>query len=489
MAHQLPFSPPHLFDGNIFYPERHTLAFSETLLAPAVASAPFLWLGAGQILVYNLLFLSGFVLSGFGTALLLHDLTKSIGAAIVGGIVFAFLPFRMDHLAHLQIQQAEWIPLSLWAFHRVLASGRIRDGLWLGLFVACQALSCMYYGVFLASYLVVAGGMLLLSNPTIARARLPMLAAGLILAAALLAPAAKAYSAARHVVGERPRAEVVAGSAEWGHFIAPPDNNLLYRRWLARFGAPERRLFPGFLAIALTAIALWPPWSITRAAYAVGLMFAVDMTRGFNGLTYQFLYEHILPFRALRIPARMAIMVGFSLAVLAGFGVARLASALRSPIARGALAFSLSIIALGEYLSVPLQLTTIPVTPPEIYGDLMRDHADSPTVAIVEFPVAREDPTYMYYSTFHWQNLLNGYSGFTPPSYIRLVQALEGFPDARSLSELHWRGTRYALIHGELSEPGEYERTIHRIDTCHCELRLLARRPWLGREISLYRLD
>src|SRR6266540_2855957 len=38
VAHQLPVAPAHLFDANIFYPERRTLAFSETLLAPSAAA-------------------------------------------------------------------------------------------------------------------------------------------------------------------------------------------------------------------------------------------------------------------------------------------------------------------------------------------------------------------------------------------------------------------------------------------------------------------
>jgi hypothetical protein len=488
VAHQLPFSPPHLFDGNIFYPERHALAFSETLVVPALSVAPLLWSGAGHILAYNLVFLSGFVLSGFGAALLVRELTRNTGAAILAGIVFAFLPYRMDHYAHLQLQQAEWIPLALWAFHRVLANGRFRDGLWLGVFVACQALSCVYYGVFLAAFLVVVGGTLLLSNLTIARARLPVLAAGVVLALVLLVPMARAYGAARRTVGERSSAEAVVGSATWRNFLATPDNNVWYGQWSSRFADPERRLFPGMVAIALAIVALWPPWSWTRLAYALGLLFAIDVTRGFNGLTYQYLYDYVTPFRALRIPARMGVMAGFSLAVLAGFGTARLAAAIRRPPLRLAFVMTLCIAALLEYRSFPLSLTTIPRSPPDIYADLLYDRGDSPTTAIIEIPIARQDPTYMYYSTFHWQSLLNGYSGFLPPSYIRLVQSMEDFPDARSLLMLHSRGARYALIHGELLGPDEYQRLIHRVDTCQCELKLVSRRPWQGSEISLYRV-
>ena len=42
IAHQLPRDPLHLFDGNIFYPNGSTLAYSEPLLIPGVDFAcPF----------------------------------------------------------------------------------------------------------------------------------------------------------------------------------------------------------------------------------------------------------------------------------------------------------------------------------------------------------------------------------------------------------------------------------------------------------------
>src|SRR5262245_305925 len=34
VAHQFPYAPARIFDANIFHPERRTLAYSETLLAP-----------------------------------------------------------------------------------------------------------------------------------------------------------------------------------------------------------------------------------------------------------------------------------------------------------------------------------------------------------------------------------------------------------------------------------------------------------------------
>src|SRR5690349_6772001 len=104
VAHQLPRAPAHLFDANIFYPERRTLAYSETLLAPGIAAAPLHWIGLGPLLVYNIVFLSGFIVSGAGTALLVRSLTGNASAGLVAGLIFAFLPYRIDHYPHLQLQ-------------------------------------------------------------------------------------------------------------------------------------------------------------------------------------------------------------------------------------------------------------------------------------------------------------------------------------------------------------------------------------------------
>jgi hypothetical protein len=167
--------------------------------------------------------------------------------------------------------------------------------------------------------------------------------------------------------------------------------------------------------------------------------------------------------------------------------VAQLSALVRSKPGRWALAFTLSLLIMAEYRSRPLELSTVPEVPPAIYADLLRDRGDGPDVAIVELPIAREDPTYMYYSTFHWQYLLNGYSGFFPPSFDNLVTRLRSFPDPVSLEALRSRAARYVVIHGELFSPEDYARIVSAANG-NAGLTLVARRPWQGREMSLYRI-
>src|SRR4051812_37141443 len=228
VAHQLPIAPAHIFDANIFYPERNTLAYSETLLVPGLFAAPLYWLGVGPIVIYNLVFLSGFALSGVGVALLVRRLTGDGGAAIVAGLVFAFAPYRIDHYAHLQLQQTQFIPLALWAFHRLLDSNRLRDGVLFGVFIASQMLSCMYYGIFLLPYLTVVCGTLLIASGSMPRRRLAALAATVAVVTVVMLPVGRAYLAARKVVGERGLGEVAQNSATWRNYLAPPEVNIVY---------------------------------------------------------------------------------------------------------------------------------------------------------------------------------------------------------------------------------------------------------------------
>jgi len=501
VAHQLPRAPAHLFDANIFYPERNTLAYSETLLVPGLFAAPLHWLGVAPILIYNLVLLSGFAVSGVGVALLVRRLTGNDGAAILSGIIFAFPPYRIDHYAHLQLQQTQFIPLALWAFHRLLDTGRLRDGVLLGLCAACQMLSCVYYGVFLIPYMAVVCGTMLIAKGELSRDRLvALVAAGAVVSVALV-PVGRAYLAARKVVGERRTDEIARNSATWRNYLAPPEVNIVYGKVFARFMDPERRLFPGFAAVALALVGLWPRTreglrGFARApqfAYALGLILAFDVSLGFNGVIYRGLYDYFLPFKALRIPARMGLMVGFSLAILAGYGAARIAGRLRSETTRRAVLTLIGVVMLIEYASTPIELWAAPRRPPEVYADLVRDVGDGPTSVIFEFPTGMmEDPEYLYYSTFHWQNLVNGYSGFFPPSYVQIVNAVRDFPDDRSISAIKQRGTRYLVIHGEWLYGARYEELVAALDQ-RPDMKRVSRHPWQREdkhaEISVYRVS
>ena len=357
VAHQITRDPVHLFDANIFYPARHTFAFSDAMLVPALMGAPLIWLGVPQLVAYNLLLLSGFALSGIGMFVLVRSLTGSAGAALVAGFVFAFLPFRFVHYAHLELQMAQWMPLCLWALHRTIQHGRIRDGLMTGLFFALQTLSAMDHAIFFATFLIPLVAALLIAGgrDRLIRAIRPLVA-GALLAGVLVAPLAIPYLEARQAVGERPEWEVKFYSATPANYLAAHPRNALFGKLTAGWGQQERELFQGIVVPLVAIVALWPPLSAARIGYVLALLLAFEASLGFNGLSYRWLYDHVLPYKGLRVPARMAMLVGLSLSVLVGYGVARL-TARRST--RTAFAITLTIAGL-VFVEDPLHPTVEP---------------------------------------------------------------------------------------------------------------------------------
>jgi hypothetical protein len=483
--HQLPRAPLALFDANQFHPERLTLTYSDSMLVPALMAAPLFWMGVHPVVVYNVLLLASFVLSGVAMFFLARALTGRIDAALVAGILFALYPYRFEHYSHLELLMTMWMPLALLGLHRTLAGGRWRDGLATGLAFALQTLSSLYYGCFLAVYMFVVGGAIWLGR---GRPRQPIraLAAGGLLAAVLIAPVASGYIASRPMMGNRDEPTIQFYSAVGRDYLKPTYRSRLYERW-SEGGNPERELFPRLMPVILTGVALWPPLSAARIAYVLGLVFAVDASFGFNGPTFTTLHAVVLPFKGLRVPARFSVLAGMTLAILAGYGAARLLA--RRPRQRTALGGALLALVIVEALPT-IRLQRVWDEPPAIYAGIA---GAEPPVVLAEFPMPRDiyrsdfDTRYLYFSTFHWQKLVNGNSGFFPPSYFELLASVDDFPNDASLSYLRSRGVQYLTLHGAFTNAARYADSIAWLDA-RPDLELVAAAPWEGAESRLYRV-
>ena len=489
LAHQLPRDPLHLFDANIFHPERYALAFSDAMIVPSLMVAPLVWSGVHQIVAYNVLLLSGFVLSALAMFVLVRSLTGHTAAALIAGAVFGFLPYRFLHYGHVELQMAQWMPLCLWALHRTVAGGRLRDGLLAGIFLTLQTLSSFYYGIFFVTYLAVVVPVFLIGagRAKASRAVRP-LTAGVALAALLTIPFTIPYFRARDTVGQRGVEEIQIYSAEPHNYMAAPYPNVMFgvSSWRENLGGPERELFQGIAVPLLVIVALWPPLSATRIAYALGLALAFDASLGFNGFVYPFLHAFAFPYHGLRVPARMAILVGLSLALLAGFGTARIA---RLSPRRWLTAAALATLAAGillEYRST-VRLRHVWRSPPPVY-----DALPSSARVIFEMPLVNPDmalePLYMYFSTFHWRRLVNGYSGFSPRSRQQLVDMMETFPDDAGMAELRRREVDAIVVHGAFHRSTDaYRKLVEALDQRQ-DVVLVRTVKWNEHESRVYRM-
>jgi hypothetical protein len=481
-------STADLFAGNVFYPEPRVLTFSDALIAEAVLASPLLWAGLPPVLVHNIMLLGGIVLSGAGAFALGRHLTGSAAAGTVAGMIFAFAPYRFDHYMHMELQWAVWAPLALLALDRAIATGACRWGLLTGLCIALQFLSSIYYGIFLATLLALVAGLLLLARPPRWTRAAAALACGAMLGAALCLPYAAPYMRTRQELGGRGLDEVTTYSARpRDYLVATPANALYGDPVPRRTSRPERRLFPGALAVlfALTALALRRP-PITVYVYLLALVAAFEMSLGIDSYAYGFLRTWIPAFDALRAPARLGLFVLLFLAALAAFGYAAIERTLRPRWRPLLAAGAIALLAL-EYWTVPLRLIPYPNTPPPLYAWL----AGQPRGLVAELPLPAQlpghDARFMYMSTFHWMPTINGYSGFYPESYLGRLARLADFPGDGATRHLHRAGVAYVIVHPEAYPQGEGTRVVEALHANPSYLHLGTFDSGLG-EARVYRL-
>lgn len=111
--HQILKDPLHLYRANIFYPAQNALAHSDSLIVPSLTSLPFRIFTREPTVLFNLAFVIAFASAGFFMYLLVFNLTKSRAIAVIGGIFYAFSPFRLDNITHLQYASHQWLPLAV----------------------------------------------------------------------------------------------------------------------------------------------------------------------------------------------------------------------------------------------------------------------------------------------------------------------------------------------------------------------------------------
>jgi hypothetical protein len=193
---------------------------------------------------------------------------------------------------------------------------------------------------------------------------------------------------------------------------------------------------------------------------------------------YAWLYRLMPGFDFIRVPSRLTLLTLLGLAVLAGVGTESLVAALRGRL-RTVGAIAIPGLLLVELAAFPLDARPYPVTIPAMEQWL----AQYPErVPIVELPVpdprdavqsARLHSLYMLYSTVHWHELVNGYSGFTPPRHDELFRTLVNFPDGTSLDALNKMGIRLAVIHKGLYSEEEWAHLGQKIAVWENQLRLV----------------
>jgi len=114
IGHAILHSPLHLLDANIYWPDKHSLAFSDMLLGYAPAALVAAHGPQAALAVHNLLVLFANALAFLGAYLLARELGAGRWGGVAAGAAFAYAPWRLAQTGHLHVISSGGIPLALY---------------------------------------------------------------------------------------------------------------------------------------------------------------------------------------------------------------------------------------------------------------------------------------------------------------------------------------------------------------------------------------
>ncbi len=524
-----------IFDTNILHPYPLTLAYSEHFILLTAQILPLILLPDSHLVGLNVSVLLTFVLSGYGMYLLMTAWTHNRWAGVIAGLLFAFSPNRFGQLNHLELLITPWMPLTLLTLHWTLTRPDRRTAIALIVLLNLQALSGFHFFFNLVIACILMTSIYLLTGRIHWRWGLWLTGGVSVLSVLLLnSPIWAMYLRFSDLMGAvRTAGEVRVYSAALTDYLTAIPYNSLYGWTFGYWPADDRQFQPlmpfgvtgALLAMLGVGLMIYDlrftiydlrfrkqnrslrqaqaagvePVETNRLLFPIllsllGLLLSFGLYENSVGAAwawlmayspYQWLYENVIIFQAIRVPARFSILTVLGLTILAGFGVARLnywLSRTHPTLPKGgelkkvpplggfrgadsqeeslmgrltgrqllyhSFFIILALLILTESWSAPLRGPEFPVGPdiPLAY-DWLREET-SPDSLILELP--HDDASeflYEYYSTHHWRRMVNGGTGYTPPIYRDLREWFSHFPDANAVDVAQQLGVDYVLLH------------------------------------------
>ena len=479
--HQLFHDPLHMFDANILYNTRYILASADHLIGSAIMGMPVYLLTGNLPLLYNTVYLLGFVLSGFAMYLLVRYCTGNTYAAVVAATFYAFLPYRFRHLTHPHMFNTIWIPLAFLFLDKFLRSRKGKDCALFILFYTLTVLSSWYLGLYLSvlAPIYLLAFIILGRRWRILKTIVPYLLIGAILAGLVILPFAYPYlyNAREHGFDR----ELASGANLKDYYGMVPFKDAWYRKVLHLNRASDYPFFLGMLAYFLMALALisfrkgvpgskrWEPprTSPLLLFIIVGLAaflfsFGKDISYGNTVLLpgpYRLLHYFVPGFSGLRRAGRFAMLYMTAAGVIIGFGYVKLEEWVTKmkKFSPAGLCIIASLIIMSEVRAFYIKPTRMKMTfvTPEAkpYAVWLEGLEDDPV--ILNLPMHDNmglESGYMIDSIHHWRRMVNGYTAFVPKTYHNYRRLMREYPSEEGIAKLKQDGITYILLHA-----GEYE--------------------------------
>lgn len=470
------------------YPEGWNLSTTDTALA-AVFPGAFFSHFFGPIAGYNLAMMLTFVLSGWAMYCWVRHLTRSEGAALLAGAVFAFLPFRMAKLliGHLNLAATQWFPLFFMGLTGILrneARGWWQPAVLTAVSLGLIGFTSMYYLymvllvalVFVLAYLVF-GGFNVLAKATFWKQ--VGIFVGLAIPLLYLSVQYFFNLATTGTILSRDWEYASMYSASPTDFLLPSTDHFLIGRWVgSHFNRdlwPEATLYIGLVTLVLIGFAIWKrkstgsgalAWAALTAALAAFIL-ALGTDLHWNAervvvavpgflqpllgrsetplfLPTYWLFNHLPFFDRMRALARFGLFTNVFTTLLAGLGAAALLQRIKGRWQVGAAA-ALIALALLDFYPGPYtgQLTKIERRPLDAWLAAQPGNG-----AVAMFPFEQvQDQINIFVNLIHGKPFIGGlFNAYQPSQYLNIKPTLDQFPAPQAVDLLHELGITYIVV-------------------------------------------
>ena len=257
--HQTFTDPLHLFNANLFYPLKYTLAFSENSYGIALLFFPLYALGLKPLTVHAIALFFGFALSGYGAFRLGRTLTGSTAVGWIAGIIFAFVPYRFHLMSQVAYVFSPWIPLLFEALVLYTREPSRKRAAWLGCAFFMNGLTTISWFTFsLIPFAIFAA--ILATRYGLWRERdfWRRGAVALSTAMLLLLPFFLPYVMVSRLYGFKRSIEEIKANSAWPiHWLSVESRNRLWRTMGDNIPEGYKfKLFPGLLPILFSLAAM-----------------------------------------------------------------------------------------------------------------------------------------------------------------------------------------------------------------------------------------
>lgn len=479
--HSLLSHPLDIFDANYFYPQKNNLVYSEHFIGTALIGIP-VWLATNgnPAATFNFLLITGFVLTAYFSFLLIRKLVNHNGIAFLGAIINGYCSYRLYNVAHLQNAFIFYIPLCLLFFYKFLENKKIKNLVGIGMCLYLQSISSWYHMIFIFLMLVSFMAYYFFIEKKISMADLKKVIVMMGAVFIFIIPFAIPYFKFNKVSNTAYSInDLVHLSADFGGYLIPSPytfGNSVFAnyfgisktRWLENFN------FIGYIALLFSLFGLFKLYrdanhSLRFRLQKANLVFIIvagiffvfsfgpffifnDKVTDLK-LPYYVVFKFFSPIRFLRTVSRYSTVVYLMMSILASFGLFHILTSIKETVYRRIVYVLVLGLVFIEYAPVERFNRFSDMSQvPEVYNKIKKD---KDIKALIELPIKVDEFTttkYLYFAGIHFKPIVNGYNGYTPPTYYQYRETFDTPVNEFTTTLLNKIGVTHILCNPDYKE-------------------------------------